>query len=203
MPASIIGVERSKKMPELDIRPTRNTTGTGWAWVIGAVIVALIIWWVLAAAIGARQAALAPVPAPQQRVAGWRQNTAPLSTALLPLAAIRLHPDRYFGQSVAGVGTVTDVLAKRAFRIDQGGQSALVVTDDSLANMPALHVGETVRLRGVVRSPQKVEQAPGMTLENPATLKLLQSEPAFIEASEIASNSAANPAANGGPASRP
>lgn len=175
-------------MPELEIQRRESQGMPWWVWLLIAALVIGLIWWMMAANTGRNIAETPATTMPNEQVAGERQATTTgelTSAEWLPIPAMRANPDNYFGQSVSGIGTVTETVSDRAFWIEQRGERVLVVMDEAGMTAPALTTGQTVSIRGTVHNPDQMQQVPEVMQLDTETQKLLQGEPAFIEATAI------------------
>lgn len=135
-------------MPQLDIQRTERSGGVlAWVWIAAAILAGLLLWWVIAAATDRDNFAAVP---PNEQVAGERLETpaAPVvpdtdvtapdaqmpgvTPEPLPLAGILATPTDFFGDPVAGMATVTEVVSDRGFWVESDGNRMFVVKDEAL-----------------------------------------------------------------------
>jgi hypothetical protein len=175
-------------MPELEIQRRESQGMPWWVWLLIAALVIGLIWWMMGANTGRDIAETPATTTPNEQVAGERQATTTgdlTSAEWLPIPAMRANPDNYFGQSVSGIGTVTETVSDRAFWLEQRGERVLVVMDEALTTAPTLTAGQAVSIRGTVHNPDQMQQVPGVMQLDTARQTMLQGEPAFIEATSI------------------
>lgn len=191
-------------MAEIEIQ--RKEGGVpAWAWIVGALLLAALIWWMVAANTGERREAGVDTTAPPAAgmttdtsaqtsagtgVAGKGMETmtpnVEAANANLPLAAIQQNPDAYFNKWVSGMGTVTEVLSDRAFRIEQDGQQMLVVKAENIVETTNIVQGSQVSFSGMVVNPATAaDRVPSMDRLEEGTRQRLQSAKAFIHATNI------------------
>lgn len=157
-----------------------------------------LIWWMVAGSGERREAGLdttAPVAtgvtgntAAQTSAGTPGQTTSDVTAANanLPLAAIQASPDKYFNQWVSGMATVTEVLSDRAFVIEQDGTRMLVVKAENVVETTNIVAGNKVSFSGMVVNPANAaERVPSMDRLEEGTRQTLQSEKAFIHATNI------------------
>lgn len=102
--------------------------------------------------------------------------------AWFPLDAIRANPDAHFGQTVTGVGTVTEVAGDWGFWVEREGTSMFIVKDNTT---PQVETGQRVVVTGTVRNPHDMEQNPRVLELPEATRQNLHNAPAYIQATSL------------------
>ncbi len=163
-----------------------------WAWLLGVLAVAAILWWIIDAATADRDAEVAtttPTVTEPAVTSGTQPAPTPgaeAATAELPLAAIAANPDAYFGKPVSGLATVTEVVGDRGFWVEQDGNRMFVVKAEPLAESANIVAGNRVSFTGTVINPDNMQQqVPGLLQMDESTLKMMQGLPAFIHATNI------------------
>lgn len=169
-------------MPELDIQRRPATGIPAWVWLLVALLVIGLIWWMVART-GREQVAQAP--AADGQVAGTREETVGTTDyGALPVAAILAEPNAHVGQTVSGVVEIDEIVGQRGFWAEEAGQRIFVAMD-AAAPPPALTAGQRVTVRGTVADPQQMEQVPAVTELPQETREMLRTQPAFIRATEV------------------
>ncbi|MFN3648137.1 MAG: hypothetical protein ACK47B_01050 [Armatimonadota bacterium] len=167
-------------------RDPRARPVPGWVWLVVAVLIAAIAWW-LVAPDGDMSAGI-NVP---ERVAGERQTAPaiggeyyddPATRETLPVAELRASPDRFEGQPVEGTAIVAEV-ADGGFWATAEGERIFVQLDPAiLVSPPELQSGQHVRLSGTVRAPSAADGMEGLSAD---LRERVASEPAVLHANDL------------------
>lgn len=175
-------------MPEIDIQRREGMNVPWWAWLVGAALTALLIWWIVAAATPDRRAG---EPAPQDRVAGERQeqrDTIIGGAQQLPLTAIQQDPAQYHGNTVSGVATVAEVVSDRGFWVEQNGSRLFVLDGQTVPGARTLQAGDRIQLEGpVYRTGEQGFRMPQVEGMDEQTARTLQEQQVFMHATSIQS----------------
>lgn len=175
-------------MPELDIERRPQPAVPWWAWLIGAILLALIIWAIVAGTTGGRQA---EAPAPADRVAGERGETAgvpqpvPGQEGLLPVQAIQQNAEQYHGQTVSGTATVAEVVSNRGFWVEQNGNRLFVIDGQTTPPAAELRPGQQVHLKGYAYRTGASSRMPQVEAMDERTARTLQEQSVFLHVTEI------------------
>lgn len=189
-------------MAEIEIQ--RKQGGVpAWAWILGLMVLGYLIWWLVTANSGNRANTAGDITTPTTSVATVNNAengtetpetaaseaatpTIEAANANLPLGAIQAKPDAYFNQWVSGMATVTDVLSDHAFWIEQDGKRMLVVKADNIVQSTNIVSGNKVSFSGMVVNPaQAADRVPSLDKLQESTRQTIQSESAFIHATNI------------------
>jgi hypothetical protein len=141
---------KEEDMPELHIE-RRQAVIPWWVWLVGALILALLIWAIVAATTTDRRTAAVP---PQERVAGTQEE-------LLPVIVIVTNPAAYFNKTVSGTATVGEVVSDRGFWLRQDDRRIFAVIDEPRPETKDLNEGQRVRVSGIIYDSQRMGAAPG------------------------------------------
>ena len=160
--------------------------GTNWLWwILGLIVLALLIWW-LVDALGDNDTA--EVPVGTDTVATAPMTPAPMPAApaaAIPIADIVANPAQYQGQQVNGTVVVSSVPTNRGFWVEDAanpGQRLLVVLNDQPAEQPKdINPGQTLQLSNATVMTSQAN-LPG-TLDQD-TKNLLNNQPAFLNVDE-------------------
>lgn len=163
-------------MPELHLQRRAGTPA--WAWPLGALVAAVLIWWIAMAAMPKRAAGTA---APQERVAGERQVlVGETGDTTLPISAIVAEPEQHLGQTVTGTAVVVEVPSEAGLWLEADGRRMFAVIDGATPEIRRLEAGQVVRLSGEVADESRVSEIPGITALRPDTRALLEDQQAFL-----------------------
>lgn len=167
-------------MPDIDIERRQSSGFPMWAWIIGALVLILVIWGIVEAVTPEREA-VAPV-APAERVAGERQATEGMQD--LPIANMVANPTNYFGQDVAGVAMVAEVVSDRGFWIENNGERAFVVLSEGMPETGVtIDAGNRVLIHGNFL--QSVNDLPNAQTLEPQARQIIEGQQGFIRAQAI------------------
>jgi len=161
-------------MPEISIQQKEGISW--WVWLVGLILLALVIWWAIAAF---NDRDRTNTPATSSTVTG----SATTETEVLPLATILSSPAGYVGRTIQGVATVSSVVTDRGFWVEQNGQRMFAVIDESVggqSEVADINVGQQLRFQGTVEDTARASQLAGVQNLKPDTRQIIQSQPAFL-----------------------
>lgn len=187
-------------MPEVDIQREPQRGVPWWVWVIGAVVLALIIWAIAQAITPDRRAG----ETPPEQVAGQRQEDRagleepdrpledragrqePTETAPLPIGSIQQNPEQYHGQEASGMVTVAEVVSDRGFWAEQDGNRIFVLDGETVPSADQLSAGQQIQLQGrIYRTGAEGFRMPQVEGMDQETARTLQEQPVFIHATAL------------------
>ncbi|HET7322027.1 MAG TPA: hypothetical protein VFI96_06005 [Longimicrobiaceae bacterium] len=169
-------------MADIDVQ---RKSGASWLWwVIGLIILALIIWW-LVAYLG-RDSEVAPVattaPVVTEPMSPATPVPAPTPEAGIPVADILANPASWDGRTVSGTVTVADVPTDRGFWIESNGQRLFALINDQPNEQPQnINPGQVLQITSATVM-TSASEVPG-TLDTD-TQGLLQGQPVFLDVDE-------------------
>lgn len=144
-----------------------------WRWLPATAALGLLLW-VLVAVV---QYSYRPVPAPQERVAGQRQE---LREGVLPLAAVVSDPSAHLDRTVSGTAAVAQVVSDRSFWLEQNGHRVFAVVFEPAPEARDLYEGQRVRVAGRMLDAYQAVGMPGATTLESGTFHTLSQERAFL-----------------------
>lgn len=189
-------------MPELHVE-RRPPAIPWWAWLLGALLLVLVIWGVLAAV---RPDPRAATVTPQEQAAGTREAGGDTgAVVVLPIVAIVAQPTGYAGQTVSGTATVGEVVSDRGFWLREGDQRIFTVIDEPPGETKDINEGQRVRLTGTVYDAQGVGQVSGLQNLETDARQILQKEPVvlYVRAQDLTILAGDQAAATPGQATQP
>ncbi len=130
-----------------DINVERKSPGI-WPWIIGLIVLALLIWALVAAMDGDDDAEVAVLD-PAAEVAEVQPTMPPVEimTAGVPVLQIMESPATWIGQTVAGEVRVVDVPTDRGFWIEDQGRRLFVILNDRPSDASIdIDAGQTLRI---------------------------------------------------------
>lgn len=161
-------------MAQIDIQPKQGGM-PWWAWLIGAIVLLAIAWWVIAA-MWDNETRVGTEPYGTDRVA---TDVYDRDVAGLPIAEALSNPSYYDNQSISGAATVQSVVSDRAFWVGQSGQRMLVVLDQHNEAVD-VNAGQEIALSGTVLSADEAANIQGIQSLEPQARQLLERENAFL-----------------------
>ncbi|HET8655975.1 MAG TPA: hypothetical protein VFL93_10710 [Longimicrobiaceae bacterium] len=172
-----------------DIKVERKS-GVSWIWwIIGLIILALIIWWIVASFGHDRNTAAPAAVAPAATAPPAAAPVAPAATpspaataSTIPVADILANPGNWTGKTVSGTAQVASVPTDRGFWLESNGQRIFAVLNDQPQEQPVdINPGQTVQLTNarVLTSATDVQG----TLSSQTT-STIQGQPAFLNVDE-------------------
>ncbi|GAB4451586.1 MAG: hypothetical protein OHK0029_01030 [Armatimonadaceae bacterium] len=178
-----------------EVHVERKEGVSWWPWLLAALVVAGIIWWIVEA--NDRDVAeTTPAYTTEQTyqnegVAATQPATnvgdPELANPNMPFAAIAANPDAYFGKPISGMATVAEVdPSGEGFWIEQDGVRMFAVRDESLIYTEPLVEGQRVSLTGTVSNPSQIPaMAPTSENISAETMTDVRDEKAYLMVTNI------------------
>lgn len=163
----------------------KRRSGASWLWwLIGLIILALIIWWLVAYLGRDHEAApvVATAPVVAEPMSPATPVPAPTTAAGIPVADILANPASWQGKTVNGTVQVAEVPTDRGFWIESNGQRLFAVINDQPAEQPQdINPGQTLQITSATVM-TSASALPGAV--DADTRQLLQGQPAFLDVDE-------------------
>ena len=161
-------------MAQIDIE-RKSTTSWIW-WVLGLILLALVVWWIVSAAGDDTEVAEAPgvVAAPV--------TPEPVASAPgVSIADILGTPTAYVGQAFAQSNVrVAEVPSDRGFWIEDGGSRLFAILVDEPTERPDINPGQTLSIsQGMLRDRTFLPDMQGAPLDA-ETRRIAESQPLFL-----------------------
>ena len=134
-----------------EIRVEKKSNSWIW-WLLGLIVLALIVWAVIAAMDDNEEVGVAAVPALETEVVPppADPNTAdPNAVAQgtgIPIGQIVASPAAWDGRNVSGEVRVAEVVSDRGFWIEADGQRMFVLLNEVPGEVKEINAGQTLRL---------------------------------------------------------
>ena len=157
-------------MAEIKIQRKRPTV---WPWVVGALLVGLVAWGLIAwpSDTDDRYAQIAPATESGTAATAGGDD-------LIPIAAILSQPTQYVNETVSGTTQVAEVISDRGFWIERQGRRMFAVIDEPPRETIDINAGQTLRLTGRVYTQETLKQIEGNI--EPDTRRVVEQQPAFL-----------------------
>ncbi|MBW3624831.1 MAG: hypothetical protein KY468_15620 [Armatimonadetes bacterium] len=166
-------------MPEVEIERRTGPAVPWWVWLLVALLVLGLLWWLLAAN-NAPQRVADTLPGTTTTTAGAPEGVD--EAAVIPVDQIILVPANYLNQNVSGTTRVAEVISDRGFWIEENGQRIFVALAQGVPETPPdVNVGQRIFLTGTVEEPDNT-QVGGLEAD---AQKAIQGQPAFIRATSV------------------
>lgn len=165
-----------------DINVERKA-GMGWLWwVLGLIVLALLLWWVLAPD-GEEVAMVEPVA--EQPIVAPEPMPEMAPQADVTIAQILANPTMYVGTEYSGEVTVAEVPTDRGFWIENEGQRLFaVIIDQPLEEPKDINPDQTLQItQGTIQDQTHLPQLEGAALDD-RTRQIIQEEPVFLVVDE-------------------
>jgi hypothetical protein len=169
-----------------DIDVERKSSSNWIWWLIGLIILALIIWWLLSrddtpdVDTAAVPAAVTPAP---DTMAGMGAPATAVAAGI-PVGEILANPAEWSGRTVSGSAQVGEVPTDRGFWVEGDGQRIFAILNDQPAERPEnINPGQAIDLNGATVVTDKT-QLPGDL--DAQTKQIVDAQPAFLMVPETA-----------------
>jgi hypothetical protein len=165
-------------MPEIEIR--KKTSVPWWLWLIVFLLIAMLIWWIVAA-MNNDVATQGPVYSePASRTATTNETD---TAEIMPISNIIGNVGSYIGRQVQGTAMVSSVVSDRGFWVEQNGQSLFAVIDESVggrSEVMDINKGQRLWLQGNIYNTAEASKLPGVQNLEKETRDIINSQPAFL-----------------------